>query len=313
MVSAQLGTHYNINPEVVSNMTNFLQQQVRYEALSTTTIPQEDSLSPLDKNYEWFKAHDNVGIGYEIDVMTPPNSDFASERLEKSTPVVFSNISMSYDEWRRVQQDRYNLNARLADHAIIMARRQDILTYVGDSKHGVDAFSGIGTEFTTQLDVTTPTLAETSLAVAIDQLKASLKYSSLIGPESTVILEVNPNVWAIADGATSATESQNALMVLNRKLKDSFSEASRVVSNHYLDATAVINANGVLTSLTIGTTNAMLYVQDPRIVKVVNSGMETRVSPLDQTRGITFQPIKRTRRIDVETLGILKETAVKIA
>lgn len=313
MAQSQLLTQYTIEPEVVSNVTSFLQQQIRFEALSEQLIPVEQSLSPLHKNYEWYKANDNVGLGYELDVVSPPDSDFSAERLEKSTPVIFSNITMGYDEWRRIQMSRYNLNARLADHAIIMARREDIYTYVGDSKHGITAWSGIGTEFDTQLDVSTPTLASSTGATACGQLKSSLKYSGLVGPNSTVIMELTPDIWDVAAGKTSATESITSLDSLNSVLKLYFGSNSRVVQNHYLDAAATIDNNGVLSSFTAGADQAMLYVQDPRIVKKVTSGVETRVSPLDQTRGITFQPIKRSRRIDVETLGILKETDVKIA
>ena len=313
MEQSQLGTSYNIEPEVVSNITNFIQQQIRFEALSEQFLPVEQSLSPLHKNYEWYKANDNVGLGYELDVVNPPDSDFSAERLEKSTPVIFSNITMGYDEWRRIQQSRYNLNARLADHAIIMARREDIISYVGDSKHGISAWSSIGTELATQLDVSTPTLATSTGALAAGQLKTSLKYSGIAGPNSTAILELTPDVWNVAAGKTTATESINALQALNDVLKQYFGANSRVVQNHYLDAVATIDNNGVLSSFTEGADAAQLYIQDPRIVKKVTSAIETRVSPLDQTRGITFQPIKRTRRIDVETLGILKEGDVKIA
>ncbi len=313
MVQAQTGTLYNINPEVVSRVTSALQQQIDYMALSSRLQPVEVSMNILEKNYEWFKEHADIGLGYELDVITPPDSDFASERIEKVIPEIFGNIGMGYDEYRRVIADpHYNLAQRLNKHAMIMAARADIYTYVGDDKHGIGAWSGIGTEFDDALNVTTRDLCVSSLTKAVFQLKAAMKYNSMVDENAEVLLELNPNVWEVAEGVSDANDLGTGITAMDAVLQRNFGASSRCVLNHYLDASATIDSNGRLTSFTEGASNAMLYVKSPMVSKVVQSPIETRVSPLDQTKGITFQPVFRTRRLDIETTAILKETAVSV-
>lgn len=316
MATAQLNTLYNFEPEAVTKYSDFIKARVEWEALSEQIFPQEQALSWTDQTYDYWDTVDDVAVGYEADIVGGVDSEFTVQKLTANVPLLYSNYTLSAADYERVQKSVYNIQARLADHASVMALRQDLMAFVGDSKYGVTGFNNVGTEFTTALNVSTVALAASTTAAACKQLKASLKYGGLAGPNMTAILMVTPDVYQTAQGGLTANFSDSPLVHMNRILKENFGANSRVVPNHYLGATVTIKG-GKVTAIdspsATAVTKANLFIQDPRITRLITSPIQTNISPYDPTEGIKLQFARRAVRLDFETLGILKETSVTLS
>ncbi len=316
MSTAQLGTKYEVEPAVLTAISAFLQDQVRYGSLAFQTIPEEMSLSPTQQAYEWHKKDFNIGIGFESDVVSPPDSEGSLERKEISTPIVFSNYGFTFDQWRRVSKSRYGLQERLMDQIGELRVRSDLITYIGDTKYSIDALGTAtpGTEITTQLNVSSLTNIASTFGKAFKQLRSALKYNGLISEQSSVIIEANPDIMSVLEGALDTNQTgKNGRMFLEDMLTSKFKGSnSQLRENPYLAGSYTVNAAGVHT-ITEGTDHILIYVQDSRVMKLVTSDMEIRVGNLDETKGQTVQPVKRLTRNDVEPLGVLVETDVAIA
>ena len=157
---------YEVEPSVVTRIAAFLQDQVNYGSLASQNIPLEGGLSTLTKKYEWAKKDPETGIGFEMDVVTPPDSHATLEEKSVKTPIVYSNATFTYNQWREQGMSLYSLQQRLADHIAEMAVRQDLIAYIGDSKHSINPLGTAtpGTEVTTQLDVSTTALAASTFS-----------------------------------------------------------------------------------------------------------------------------------------------------
>lgn len=316
MPTTQLATKYEVEPAVLTAISAFLQDQVRYGSLAFQAIPEEQSLSPIQQAYEWHKKDFNIGIGFESDVVSPPDAEGSLERKELATPILFSNYGFTYDQWRKVSGSRYGLQERLMDQIGELRVRADLITYIGDTKYSIDALGTAipGTEITTQINVSSLSNIATTFAAAFKQLRSALKYNGLITEMSSVVIECTPDIMQVLEGALDTNQTgKNGRIFLEDILKSKFKGPnSQLRENPYLDGSYSVNSAGVHT-ITEGTDSLLMYVQDPRVMKLVTSGMEIRTGNLDQTKGQTVQPVQRLTRNDVEPLGVLVETDVAVA
>lgn len=302
---------YGIRPETISLLSGILLETLKFGSLAFMGMPNEQSLAPITKNYSDWKTNSKIGVGFELEVVSPPDSSHVQRRTNIETPVLFSNYGMTYDEWLEFNGDPYSLAARMEAQTRELQVRADLITYMGDSKYNIDPLGTAtpGTEITTQLDVSSPTNARSTFSTAFKQLRSATKYLGVSGPMSTVVIEMTPDVFAIAEGKTTATEDLSSLDAVEMMLQKRFGASSRIVENPYLGGSFAVDSAGIHT-ITEGTDIILMYIDDPRVMRSLSSMLAIRQSPLDETKGLTIQPVMRLSRRDAEPLGVLLETDV---
>lgn len=310
MVDLKTGTRYRIEPQVLASISERLSEAIKYQSLSMQSMPVEQSLPIGNKIYEYYDIDHDIGVGFEMDVSVDVDgSEDIGTNLVK-TPVAYTNYSMGYDDFLNLPESRYTLQQRLLDRSNKVARRIDLINYLGDTKHGISSLESVATEITTPLNFTTTALLSSTLATALKQMRSAGKYAGLVTPMSNVVVEVTPDYYAILQGLKSVNEDFNGIDVINNMLRQTFGAGSRIQENYILGGSYSVDGNGKAT-ITEGTTTLVMYPQNPQVTKIVQSGMVTRQSNLDETKGITFQPLRRNTRVDDTngTVVILKESA----
>jgi hypothetical protein len=299
MVTMQSGTKYAVEPDVLAKIASTMSEAIKYTSLAMRNIPHEESLTQLSKLYEYEKVDDNIGVGFEMDATLDVDGEENLELTNLVTPTAYTNMSITYNDYLLFQQSKLSLSERLMRRVNRIARRIDLITYIGDTKFSINALGTAtpGTEITTPLNVTTPTLAQSTFASAFSEMKVAGKYGGLVTPSTNVIIECTPNIYALMQGNTTATEDQNVLAAVERLVTQTFGSGSKVVENPYLDGSYTVDANGKA-SISVGTNGILMYPQHPMVMKTVGSPLEIRQSNLDQVKGITFQPIQRHTRVD---------------
>jgi len=313
MPQRPLNTLHNLEPSVRTKISAFVQKKVRFESLAFKRMPFETSLGIDDQKFEFDASNDEIGIGYEMDVVDPPISNATVEAKEIDTPILFSNYKFSARDWRTIPKSAHNIQSRLGQQISEIALRADLITYLGDTKHGLNSIETDATEITTQLDVSTTALAAASFALAFNQLDTAMKFNAMVAEDATIIVEMTPDIFSIAQGEKSVNEDFNVIRAIQQQLKESYPNGnSRVVKNQYLGGSVDVNSDGIHT-ITIGTDTILIYIQHPSIMKILDSRVVINLSPFDATKGITVQPTKRHTRFTPEVLGLLVESDVKIA
>ncbi len=300
MADMQSGTKYAVEPQVLTKIAANISKALKYSSLAMQTIPVEQSLQSFSKTYEYIKSESDQGFGFEMDVVSPPDGSDIVEGVDLKTPIVYTNYGMTFNQYLEFQQSKFNLNQRLLDKVQQLALKVDLITYTGDTKHGITALGTAtpGTEVTTQLDLTSPTNARLTFATALNQMKAAGKYSGIMNPATNIVIELTPDKFTEAIGVTTATEDNSSMTAVRAVLNEMFPQGNHTIrENPYLDATVVTDGNGKPT-ITVGTDTCLMYPQHPQVMRILQSAMSIRQSPLDETRGITFQPIQRHTRLD---------------
>ncbi len=302
---------YRIRPSTITQVSAILLDTIKYGSLAMQSLPDEKSLQLRTKNYEDWKTKSTVGVGFELDVVSPPDSTFSQKRDNVETPILYSNYSMSALEFEEYNNDPYSLAARMAAQVEELQTRADLITYMGSTKHSIAPLGTAtpGTEITTPLDIASPTNAKLTFAKAFQQLRAALKYKGIAGPQSTLIIEMTPDAYVVADGTGTATEDRTSLEAIEKQMLSTFGPASKVVENPYLGGSFAVDDSGVHT-ITEGSDIILMYIHDPRVMRTLSSTLKINQSPFDETRGLTIQPTMRLSRRDAEPLGVLVETDV---
>lgn len=297
----QSNTKYAVEPQVLTGIAAQISNAIKFSSLAMQSIPVEQSLQAFTKNYEYLKVDDDYGYGFEMDVISPPDGSETVEKVDLKTPVVYSNYSMTYNEYLEFQASRFSLSERLMRRVQQLALKIDLITYTGDSKHSIPALGTAtpGTEVSSgQLDLTNPTNARLTFAAALNQLKAAGKYSGIVNPGTNIVIEMTPDKYTEAIGVTTATEDLSSMGAVNAVVNEMFPQGNHIIrENPYLDAAVVTDSNGKPT-ITVGADTVLIYPQHPQVMRILQSPMSIRQSPLDETRGITFQPIQRHTRLD---------------
>ncbi len=304
---------YLIRPETISQLSNILLETIKFGSLSFEGMPNEQSLPIINKNYQDWKVDSKIGVQFELEVVSGHDSSHSQKRVNIETPILASNYSMTYDQLLEFEGDAYALAQRMDAQVEELRTRADLITYMGDTKYGINPLGTAtpGTEVTTQLDVSSPTNALSTFSTMFKQLRSAVKYKGIAGPNSIVVVEMTPEIFATASGKTTATESVSAMDMVKKAMFDRFSQSSRVVENPYLGGSFTVDSTGVHT-IVEGTDTILIYIADPRVMRTLTSGLTIRRSPVDETKGLTIQPVMRLSRRDAEPLGVLVETDVAV-
>lgn len=312
MVDIKSGSTYTVEPMVITEVATRLQDTLKEMSLSVQRIPTERTLSPITKNYEWRIKDYDTGIDIGMSANQEAGVSESLTKTEKRTPLVWFNKKLDYDTYLEESQSAYSLRERLQDHMGQMALRIDIYNYRGVSKYSIPSLDagGVGTVSSSVLNTTSTALASTSMAANVKQLKQQLKYTGLIGPNSNIIVEFSPSAFETLS-TKSTNEDFNAQQAMMMELQRHFPGGNHQIVENWLLGTPTINIpnDSKVHSITYGTTDYyIMYVQDPRIMRNVQSNMEVRQSPLDPTSGIVMQPVIRNRRIDEQDAGVIYGT-----
>lgn len=299
VVSKQLATLYDVEPEVITQIQDRISRRIEYASLAMQNIPLQESLPVYSQNFEYAKEQNDVGIAFEMDPVDPPDGADSLEFVDLKTPVAYTNYGMSFDQFTRRQQSIHSLEERLNARVGKIARRIDLITYMGDSKHSIANLgtASPATEISTALNFTTTALIASTFATAFKQMRSAGKYAGLVTPNTNVVVEMSPDLFVDAQGTKSTNEDFNGINTIQNELLQVFGSGSKVVENPYLGGSYTTNAKGVET-ITEGTGIVLMYPQNDMVMSLLQSPLTIRASALDETKGITFQPLKRHTRKD---------------
>jgi len=300
--ATQLSTLYEYLPKVITKFNSRMIEAIKYGTHAMQSLPIEQSLSPIDQNYEYLENDYDVGVGYELDVVNPPEAAFTDEYKNIQTPVAYANLRLSYDQLRRYNADPFSLQMRLMKLQRILMRRINLISYMGDTKYSINAL-GSATPFEapdTGFDVSTIAKISETISTAKGQLEADLLYDEYYTSAPLIVMGT-PDVEESIIQALDTNQVVNGLTFMNEMLREITGNASsRFIKNPYLGGSYDVNDAGVAT-ITPGSDCMAIYYQHPDLMKLLFSGVETRISPLDTTKGQTFQPIMRNTRLDVKS------------
>lgn len=316
MPTKQANTKYRISPETITKMSSKVSRVLEQKAMGSMMLPLERSLAKLDKLYEYEKSDGDHTVGYEMDPTGFYDGIDTVELLDLKTPLTWVNMALSAHDVERLNKQPMKVAARLAKRIEKMALRQDLITYLGDTKYNVlplNSATGNATEVTTALNVTTTVLAASTFATMFQQLDAADLYSgNILGSRPRIAMEFNPTIWYFMGGKKSTNEDFSVM----RAIRETASEVGFEVdmrANKFIGASYEIkNGKSVLT---YGSDGCLIYPRTDMVTKILQSPMTIEQSNFDDVFGTVYQPLQRHTRVDddVGKALLLYETDVVTA
>lgn len=270
---------------------------------------------PEDLEHYYWKMVEDLNLNYSLEPYDSPESAFGLQAVSANIPVIHGQMHFATDEMARMNRTKMSVDQRILRAGANIALEEDRITLAGTTENGLTVYgpsdtTNASTAISSNLDVTTMALLNTTLNQAIDQL-----WDNNIDPKMNPLkLVVSGNVYSLIKGLIDTTSGLTGIQLVDQILAREGGPGSALYRNKYLFATTAVNAKKRNTaSPTQSTSKAALFSVNQEYYEVIASRIDIRYGNPDRIKGMDVQYIERWLPLYKTNKAIIYDASVTIA